>query len=261
VFAAGATACGSSSSGHPHAPPGDIPKSVSIPGGPMQSGLATSSVRQTDQVAPFAISKTPTTVGQYGQCVKAGVCTTPALKRGACARPGGKFGATYSQDKSTDDEPVTCVTGDQAITYCDWVGGRLSTVSEWLLAARGPEVREYPWGNALPSCKQRSNLNLDSSYDCCGTDCKNPEASRVATHPAGDSPFGVSDILTTSAELVGASASGMTLACPPSAHVCLVTGITPGSIDGLLPERMVAASGRTNGAIASFRCVWEGVGQ
>lgn len=52
--------------------------------------------------------------------------------------------------------PVHAVTWEGAVAYCVWLTRRfgyefrLPTEAEWELAARGPELRDWPWGNDPP---------------------------------------------------------------------------------------------------------------
>jgi len=153
---------------------------VEVPAGAFRMGSETGAAdeRPVHRVsgAAFSIDQYEVTNGRYGACVRAGVCSPPAFASSFTRR-------TYFGAAEYDDYPVVHVSWGQATSFCAWVGGRLPTEAEWERAARGTaDARAYPWGDSPPDCT-KANFS-----GCVG------DTDRVGQRPAGQSPYGISDM-------------------------------------------------------------------
>jgi len=66
------------------------------------------------------------------------------------ARIGVREGR-FAPNPGHDNHPVTETTWAGALAYCQWRGARLPSEVEWEAAARGPQGRPFPWGDAMPT--------------------------------------------------------------------------------------------------------------
>ena len=122
----------------------------------------------------FWMDQVEITNGMYGLCVQAGACRPPA--RLNSDNRGEYFGYPEFQDY-----PVVHVTWRDADSYCAWAGRRLPTEAECERAARGDDMRTFPWGDEPPNAFNSNSLNIVG------------DTSRVGTYTEGAGPFGVLD--------------------------------------------------------------------
>ncbi|HEX7896259.1 MAG TPA: SUMF1/EgtB/PvdO family nonheme iron enzyme [Planctomycetota bacterium] len=64
-------------------------------------------------------------------------------------RPAPPHWGGKSVPRGDERHPVVYVSYEDAEAYAKWAGKRLPTADEWEVAARGPDRREFPWGNAF----------------------------------------------------------------------------------------------------------------
>ncbi len=98
--------------------------------------------------------------------------------------------------------PVVYVNSQNAMQFCQWLSSkekrkyRLPTEAEWEYFAKGPEPREYPWGND-PMDGTLCNFadkNTKFAWSDAHLDSGFAETSPVGSFPRGASPFGGEDL-------------------------------------------------------------------
>jgi formylglycine-generating enzyme required for sulfatase activity len=121
------------------------------------------------------MDKLEVTNGMYALCIHAG----------ACSKEHSIFSQRrpdYFINPEYKDYPVVDVSWEEAMTYCTWTGRRLPSEAEWERAARGDDLRTYPWGYEPPS---ETYANFDNIVH---------DTSRVGSYSAGASPYGILDM-------------------------------------------------------------------
>lgn len=162
-------------------PPGTLP----VSGGLFEFGGTGSQIpAQKIAVDSFFISETEVTNEQYHEFVKATNRQTPAGWTDGEFPPGAA------------NKPVTGVTWQDAVDYCQWLSTkiganvRLPLEAEWEFAARGQQGLKYPWGDEWDD-------------RAAASENKNGFVHAVKSYPAGRSPFGVYDMAGNVWEWVG----------------------------------------------------------
>ncbi len=120
----------------------------------------------------FWIDRTEVTNAMYAQCVKEGVCDLPCS-----SEVNSRF-----YDLIYANYPVVYVTWQDAMDYCNWLGGRLPTEAEWEKAARGTSRSKYPWQEGYPTAE---NVNAANTMG---------DTAPVGSYLFGASYYGVLDM-------------------------------------------------------------------
>lgn len=130
-------------------------------------------------VPEFEISKYKVTNADYLRFVDDGGPVPPFWRK----KNGG-----WSLQRMFDEIPLpphapVYATHQQASDYAQWSDVALPSEAQWYRAAYETDEHAYPWGNATPT-------HAHGNFDFAGWD---PVA--VTAHPAGDSAYGVSQMI------------------------------------------------------------------
>jgi iron(II)-dependent oxidoreductase len=156
-----------------------------VPGG--FASLHNVPAREITLTYDYWIDKTELTSQDFAECATAGPC--------AREQPFIVDSQTFPGARLY---PMAAISWDEAKTLCEWRGGRLPTEVEWEKAARGPDFRYLPWGNADPEC-DTTNAILPRD---CGYDAGERGTTQVDAHPKDVSPYGVLNMAGSVSEWV-----------------------------------------------------------
>jgi len=185
--------------------PGVTMEFVRVPAGQFIMGSNTLSDREKPQhsvyLDDYFIGTSPVTVAQFAAFVKVtGHRTTAEAQGSGYTWDGANWkdtqGANWQHPRGPQSDvrqkthhPVTLVSWEDTGAFCAWaakqtgVKVRLPTEAEWEKAARGSDVRTYPWGNAEPTDR------------LCNFNWNVKDTTPVGQYsPQGDSPYGCVDM-------------------------------------------------------------------
>jgi formylglycine-generating enzyme required for sulfatase activity len=168
----------------------------------------------------YYIGVYPVTVAQYAAFAQAtGRLSTPWTSRThsfvptelsdpqVIARQDRNWRQPFGERSSIvgkEDHPVMVVTWHDALAFCGWASRvtgaavRLPTAAEWQKAARGPDGRCYPWGNAPEVHPELCNCQAGggpAGGGRAGHGRRGDTTPVGAFSPGSDSPYGCADML------------------------------------------------------------------
>jgi len=114
-------------------------KHVTVKGGTVVLGDGTGT--NTARVATFEMAQAVVSVGQFRDFLRDELDFE------------FPWDTAHPSWEKEEDLPMVNVTQDEAEAFCGWLGGRLPTQAEWILAARGSSTKPYPWGRTFDASR------------------------------------------------------------------------------------------------------------
>ena len=170
----------------PSMPTVQIPSGILLMG--TDSGFPEERPRHPVKVAAFGMDRCEVSIEDYRRFV--------ASKHNSAFEPSPIAEANAPNDYFSNPQylryPIVNVNWYAASAYCQWLGKRLPTESEWEWAARGSENRLYPWGNDWDAADLNGSASSKDVHftSICGSSSR------------GASGFGVYDLAGNVAEWI-----------------------------------------------------------
>jgi len=167
--------------------PGTLVEWVAVPGGEYwmgDDGLPESSPEHLVSLPAFEMTRTEITLSQYEACVMYSGCDEVPHEE--------SIGIVPACNSGDGDHPANCVTFDNAMYFCNWVGGTVPSEAQWEYAARdlGASVL-YPWGDWPATCDW-AVMATSPLYP--GWGCGAGETLPVCFIPGGNTAQGLCDM-------------------------------------------------------------------